>query len=153
MGVHSHTVEAEVDPSIVWERWTNVDLWPADDPSLEKAQLNGPRAKGALGWVKPKGGRQITFRIAEIDRKKLRFRTESKLLLATMCLEHAMDRPMDDEPDALQPRLPADPNAWVITHRVVIRGPFAALWDRLVGRAIADGLPTVVGNIVAASAV
>ncbi len=138
MGVHEHTVTATVDPKIVWERWTNTDLWPVDDPDCEKAMLNGPLAKGALGWVKPKKGFRSSFRIVEVNRQKMRFGIESKLPLGTMRFEHFLDK-VEGEEDTAEREM---------THRVTITGPLAKVWDRLVGRPIAEGLPTVMGNIV-----
>ena len=46
-----------------------------------------------------------------------------------------------------------DPDAWVLTHTLTITGPFARLWDRIVGRSFLKGLPTVLTNIVRAAAV
>lgn len=156
MGVHAHSVTAAVDPKIVWERWTDTDNWPLDDPACEKAQLNGPLAKGALGWTKPRGSRRkVSFRIVEVDRQKMRFTVESRLPLGTLTFEHLLDRPeVEPMPDGLVGEDPAelDPDLRVLTHRVTIKGPLAKLWDRIVGRPIADGLPTVLDNIVAASA-
>lgn len=157
MGVHEHTLTAEVDPSIVWERWTDVELWATDDPGIAKAKLNGPLAKGALGWLQPAKGPRTSFRIVEVDRQKLRFTTESKLLLATLRLEHHMTRPTPDAAaseatDARADTQP-DPNAWQITHRVTIKGPLAPLWERLIGRSLRADLPVVIANVAAAAAV
>lgn len=135
MGVHEHTVRASVDPKVVWERWTNTDLWPSDDPAVAKAKLNGPVAKGALGMVRW-NGRKATFRIVEVDRQKMRFGIEAKALLATLRVDHLLDQ-VEGEGELRE-----------FTHRLTITGPLARLWDRLVGRRIADGMPTVMGNIV-----
>lgn len=148
MGVHSHSVTAAVDPRVVWDRWTDVEHWPVDDPDCEKAQLNGPLAKGALGWTKPRGGRRVSFRIAEVDRRALRFALESKLPLGVLLFDHTLERP-----EVTDPAGEDDPDVWVLTHTVTITGPLAKVWDRLIGRRIAQGLPVVMGNIVRAAAV
>ena len=152
MGVHSHSVTAAVDPAVVWERWTEVENWPVDDPDIVKAKLNGPLAKGALGMIQPRGGFRTPFTIVEVDRRKLRFTLETKLPLAVMRFEHALDRPADD-PHEHEPLAEMDPDAWVLTHTLTITGPFAKLWDRIVGRSFLKGLPTVLTNIVRAAAV
>lgn len=143
MGVHSHSVTAELDPSVVWARWTDVEGWPTDDPGVTRARLNGPLARGAVGMVERAGGPKLSFRIVEVDRQRLRFVNESRPLLVTIRSERTLTRPEDA----------ADPNAWVLTHRVTITGPLAKVWDRLVGRPIAEQLPTVLDNIAAAAAV
>lgn len=153
MAERSYSVTARVDPTIVWERWTNVELWPADDPDLEKAVLNGPLAKGALGWVKRRNRRKATFRITEVDRSNMVFTIEGRRPWATLTLEHTLTRP---EPAAGGGPDDAgvggvDPDARVLTHRLTITGLMARLWDRVLGRAIGDGLPTVAQNIVRAA--
>ncbi|MFP5416177.1 MAG: hypothetical protein ACLGHZ_04760 [Actinomycetes bacterium] len=141
MGVHSHTVVADIDPSAVWERWTNVEGWPIDHPGLDKAQLNGPLAKGALGWVRrPPSRRKRTFRIVEVDRRALRFVVEFKLVLATLRYERSLERPDAEATDN-----------WALTHRVVITGAMAPVWDQVLGRRFMGELPTVMANIVAAA--
>lgn len=156
MGVHEHTLTAEVDPSVVWERWTNPELWATDDPGVTKAKLNGPLAKGALGWVQPTKGPRTAFRIVEVNRQKLRFATERKLLLATLRLEHEMTRPpadADASGDEAESDAVVDPNAWQITHRITISGPLTPLWERLVGRGMRADLPFVIANVAAVAAV
>lgn len=143
MGVHAHSVTGKLDPAIVWERWTDPGHWSNDDPRIARAALNGPVAKGAGGIVRPKKGLPWAFHIAEEDRQQMRFTIESKLPLAVLALEYELTRPDES----------ADPDIRELTHRVTITGPLARLWDRLFGRTIARGLPTVLDNIVAAASV
>ena len=151
MGVHSRSITAAVDPKVVWQRWANVENWPADDPDLAKARLNGPLVKGAIGWLQPKGGLKTQFKLVEVDRQKNRFSLETKLPLAVLTFEHSLHRPEHraDEHEALAE---LDPGAWVLTHSLTITGPLARLWDRIVGRSFTKGLPTVLANIVRAAA-
>ena len=152
MGVHSRSVTAAVDPAAVWERWTDVEHWPVDDPDLIKARLNGPLAKGATGWIQPRGGFKTPFKLVEVDRGAMRFVLETRLPLAQLTFEHTLERPADD-PDLHEPLAEVEPDARVLTHTATITGPFAKLWDRIVGRSFLKGLPTVLTNIVRAAAV
>ena len=93
MGVHAQSATATVDPSIVWERWTEPEYWPQDDPSILRAKRNGPLAKGAVGVLRWKKGGRSTYRIVEVDRSALRFVTETKLPLATVTYERELARP------------------------------------------------------------
>lgn len=145
MIVHEHTVEAEVDPAVVWERWTQVDHWPVDDPAVQSATLNGPIAQGAVGWVKLASGPRSSFRIAEVDRVRGRFTVESKLPLCTLRLEHEMERP-DADPAA---EVDAHDGRRRVTHRVVLTGPLARVWNKLVGESLGRSLPVAMGNILA----
>ena len=152
MGVHSHSITAAVDPEVVWQRWTDVENWTADDPDVAKAQLNGPLVKGAIGWIQPKGGLKTQFKLVEVDRSSRRFVLQTKLPLAVLRFSHELDRPEQRE-DAQEALAEADPDAWALTHTLTITGPLARLWDRIVGRSFAKGLPTVLGNIARAAAV
>ncbi|WP_232547220.1 hypothetical protein [Propioniciclava soli] len=151
MIVHEHSAEAAVDPAVVWDRWTQVEHWPVDDPQVERATLNGPIAVGAVGQVKLAGGPRATFRFAQVDRMGGRFAIECKLLLCTLRLEHELDRPDPDAPDVEGQDAPSQ--LCRITHRVVLTGPLARLWNRVIGAAMGRGLPTVVANVVAVAAI
>lgn len=144
MRTRSHSVTAEVDPSVVWEHWTNVEHWVADTPGVRVAKLNGPLAKGAIGWFQPERGPKASFRIVEVDRAKRRFVWESNLFGAKLQYVRSMERPSDKG---------ADPNAWTLTHRIEIRGMLARMWDRLYGRHMAEQWPAVMARIVEAAAV
>lgn len=141
MGVHEHSMTAAVDPAVVWERWTDPEHWASDNPWIARAKLNGPVAKGATGLVRLTSKRRWPFTITEADRQKMRFVTESKLPLATMRLEYTLDR-HDEHPDER-----------VLTHRVVLTGPLAKLYDRIFGRRLAEVVEAQVSNIAAAAGV
>ena len=60
MGVHSHSVTAAVDPAVVWERWTEVENWPVDDPDIVKVSIRsrGSHSIVPLGATDRAGGGQ-----------------------------------------------------------------------------------------------
>lgn len=157
MSKRSHSVTAAVDHRVVWEHWTNTDHWPADNPLVAKAQINGPLAKGAVGIVYPEGGRRQGFRIVEADQQNHRFTIRFRLLLAFLTVEFRLDRPEPsdaDAPDADAPDAEApSPHTWVLTHALLFKGPAARLWDRLRGGAIAESFPGAMAAIVDAAAV
>ena len=152
MGVHAQSVTATVDPSLVWERWTEPEFWPQDDASILRAKRNGPLAKGAVGVVRWKKGGRSTYRIVEVDRSALRFVTETKLPLATATCARELTRPEVEGSDA-EGAVDVDPDARVLTHRLTIKGPLAKVWDRFIGRPMAAELPKVLDNIIAAASV
>lgn len=152
MGVHAQSATATVDPSIVWERWTEPEYWPQDDPSILRAKRNGPLAKGAVGVLRWKKGGRSTYRIVEVDRSALRFVTETKLPLATATCSRELTRPEVEGSDA-EGAVAVDPDARVLTHRITIKGPLAKVWDRFIGRPMAAELPKVLDNIIAAASV
>ena len=154
MSERSHSVTAAVDHRVVWEHWTNTDHWPADNPLVAKAQINGPLAKGAVGIVYPVGGRRQGFRIIEADQQNHRFTIRFALLLAYLTVEFSLERPEPADADAeASDAETASPHDWVLTHKLIIKGPAAPLWDRLRGRAIAESFPGALAAIVDAAAV
>lgn len=132
--MREYTQVADVDPKVVWERWTNPDLWPEDDPTLANARFHGPLAVGSLGWIRPKKGVRQPMKLTVVDMQGRRFAFESAFVGAVMLFEHELDA----EPDGRSS----------LTHRITFRGPLAKVWNRYVGRAIGDNFPTVVGNII-----
>lgn len=61
-----YSVEAAVNREFAWKFWTDVSKWPVIDPSVESVTLNGRFRSGAVGTTKPRGGEQISWRIAEV---------------------------------------------------------------------------------------
>ena len=141
MIVHEHTLTARVDPSVVWDRWTQVEHWPVDDPFIVRAKLNGPIAKGAIGWVKAAKGPRTVFRFAEVDRMARRFVVQSALFLATITEEHEMTRVEETE----------DPHDWQITQRLIFTGLLARAWNRYIGKDMAAQLPATLDRVVGAA--
>lgn len=91
--VHEYALTAAVDPQVVWDRWTRIDAWPVDSPNVVRAQLNGPVAVGAVGWVKPRRGPKVSFRIVDANRMAGHFELLTRLLLGTMDVEREMSVP------------------------------------------------------------
>lgn len=159
MGVFTHSVTAAVDPTVVWEHWTDVEHWVVDDPAITRARLNGPVAKGATGVVR-RNGRRVSFRLALVDRQKVRFALESRFPMMVLRLDYALERPeerLDEGADGAEVGADADrevdPALRVLTHTVTTRGPLAKVWDRLLIKKFAADQPAVMANIIAAAAV
>lgn len=157
MGVFTHSVTAAVDPTVVWEHWTDVEHWVVDDPAITRARLNGPVAKGATGVVR-RNGRRVSFRLALVDRQKLRFALESRFPMMVLRLDYALERP-EEGVDGAEVEVggeadrEVDPALRVLSHTVTTRGPLAKVWDRLLIKKFAADQPAVMANIVAAATV
>lgn len=126
-----------VDPVVVWEHWTEPEHWPHDDPDIAAARINGPLAVGCLGWIRPVTGPRQTFKIVLVDVRGRRFQLRVRLPGARLRLERELTH--------------GDNGLATVTHRVRLTGPLAPVWDAVLGRRLAAGMETAVGNIVAAA--
>jgi len=136
MWMREHLLTTQVDASAVWRRWTDVTLWPQDDPSVVAAGLYQPMGPGATGWIRPAKGRRTRFVVRVYDPQGGRFEIDTRFPGATMHVEHELS--VGDADDAV-----------TLLHRVRFTGPMAATWGNVVGRGIAAGLAQVMASIVA----
>ncbi len=130
-----HTVDTEAPAAAIWTRWTRVDLWSADDPTVASARLDGPLAVGVGGTIKQRRGPAVRFTVAALEPQR-RFTTMSSLPFAKMAFEHTL------EPTPVGVRF---------THRVRLTGPLASVFGRLLGRRLVAELPQVMDNVAAHS--
>ncbi|TQS45060.1 SRPBCC family protein [Cryptosporangium phraense] len=117
----------------LWERWTDLDSWPIDDPDVEWAQVGRAVAPGAIGTVKNHGTPAQKIEFTRVERERA-MDFVIRLPLATLTITH------DLEPAAGGIR---------VTHGVVLDGPLHQLYARVVGVKLARGLPVVVRNVTA----
>ncbi len=130
-----HTVDTAASAAAIWARWTRVDLWSTDDPTVAAAHMDGPLAVGVGGTITQRRGPAVRFTVAELEPPR-RFTTVSSLPFATMAFEHTL------EPTTVGVRF---------THCVRLTGPLAAVFGLLLGRRLVAGLPQVMETIAAHS--
>ena len=130
----SETVEVDASPARVFALWSDAAGWPAWDPDLESASLDGPFAPGGRGALKPRGGPRTRIELTEAVPGRA-FTAVSSLPLCRMVFEHRI------EP------LGAGAEACRVTHSVRFAGPLAGLFRRLVGPTIRRGLPGTMAGL------
>jgi len=123
----SATIATTATPEAIWHRWTEVELWPADDPDCRWATIDGDYRVGATGTVKA-AGPASHFRVTELDPLR-RMVFEIAVPLGTLRFPHTV------EPLA---------EGVLLTHAVEITGPLAQVYGAVIGQVIRRGLPEVV---------
>jgi hypothetical protein len=119
-------------PAAVWQRWVSVDKWPEQDPGMEAARLEGPLAAGSKIIMKPKGNKESTVVITELEQER-RFTTEGKIPLGFLRFEHEIVETSNGQTTFL--------------HRVSIKGPLTPILRKVFADKMARDLPTMLQNI------
>jgi len=62
-----YSVECQASRDCAWRFWSDVDNWPAVDPSVESVKLDGLFMAGTKGMTKPRGLEPVEWRLAEVQ--------------------------------------------------------------------------------------
>jgi hypothetical protein len=133
MARYEGTVVVRCRPAHVFALYADAERWPQWDPDLESASRDGPFAVGSTGVIKPREGPRTKIRITHVNGEQ-RFDAEARLPLCTMRFEHIV------EPAGADTR---------VTHRVVLEGPLASIYARLIGPKLEAGIPRTMAGLKA----
>ncbi len=134
-----HSVETCASPQAIWVRWAEVASWPAWDPALAAATLEGPFDSGSRIRFLSRERQPSEFRIGAFNSGES-FTLEASLLGARLRRSHRV------EPSALGSRatVQIEIRGWLgWLHAWFLRGPWQAATPvalRGLARA-ASGLP------------
>ena len=134
MWEYEYRAEASVPADVVWKLWTDVEGWVSWDPSLAKAEIDGPFAVGAVISMTPVADDVVRVRIAEVVEGEL-FADEADFGDITIRTIHRIER-LEGE------RL-------LIVYRTEITGPGADIAGPEVGPAITGDFPDKVSALIA----
>lgn len=123
---HSHETEIDLAPETLYRAISDVSTWPDWDPELEWVRIDGAARAGAEFALRPKGGPNVAMIVTEAESPS-RFTDVARMPLARMRTSHVY----------------SDIGGGRTRIRIEIEttGPLAWLWDRLVARKQAEGLP------------
>jgi hypothetical protein len=121
---HVLTVK-DVEPEQVWRIWSDISRRIEWDDDTEWAKIDGPFKKGAVFYMKPKGGPKLKMTISECIPNQL-FTDTYRFPLARMDGIHHMEKTS---------------SGLRITTTIKISGPLAWLWRKLVAEKVAKTLP------------
>jgi len=133
----SHSAQSDARPEAVWRRYVDVEHWSDwSRHGVEWSRLDGPFEVGATGKSKPPGMPAAKFRLIAVE-PNARFVSEARMPGGRLQFEHII------QPSGEGSR---------ITHRVSARGPFAALYARIIRRNVEKALPDGVDRLAALAA-
>ena len=131
--IKEHSAKTTVSPQTIWRFWSDVDHWNTWDSDIEWSKSDGPFQLGQTGKLKPKGGPVVKTKITECTPNKS-FSDSSKLFLATIHFDHSIEQTKDGN---------------IIKTKIMMAGPLAWLFAKLMGKSLAAGLEPSIRNLIA----
>jgi hypothetical protein len=121
------TLTTSAAPEAIWARaYADASAWPAWNPEIAAASLDGRLRLGARATIRFRTGLHLRFTVVEFE-DGLLFTDEARLPLARMGHRH---------------RLEALPGGGTrLENTIYMRGPLSWLWVRVVGRRASRALP------------
>ena len=130
--IHKHTLTTTAPSQTIWELWTEVQNWTTWDNEIEWAKIDGAFIKGQTGKLKPKSGPTSKFQITTCIPNK-QFTTVSKLPLAQLIFDHQLN---------------SDDNKTIVMHQILITGPLAWLFYKILGSTLKQGLEHALPQLI-----
>ncbi|MEM6452363.1 MAG: polyketide cyclase [Cyanobacteria bacterium P01_D01_bin.105] len=132
----SNTVETTASAEAIWALWSNVEQWPVWDFELQRAWLEGPFEKGAVGYFEPKQGAKSRFVISQLtshdQAEQQSYTFTVQLPLCQLHMRHYFG-------DSAELR--------TFTHEVSFQGSSAFLFNWLVGKRLRTVVPQLMQAI------
>ena len=126
MWVRTHSrLYTGVKKETIWRIWTDIDNWPTWHGDLDYCKLEGPFKVGSHFMLKPKGMNPVKIVLTEIN-EGISFTDCTSFFGAKMYDTHAMEE---------------TPEGILLTNKLVVTGPLAWLWIKLVAQNVADTIP------------
>jgi hypothetical protein len=134
MWAAEHSIETSALPERIWQLWADVDGWTKWNGDIERIELRGSFAAGAMIVMTPIGQEPIELRIAEALEPAV-FIDEADLGDIHVRTTHRVERTQDGRSR--------------ITYRIEIDGPAADTLGPELGPAISADFPETLAALVA----
>ena len=121
-----------IDAQRIWDVYSDVEGWSTWQEDVEYAQLEGSFDAGGVIQFKPKGGPKVRIELTEVL-APTRFVDTTRFPLARMIDVHEFI---------------ATDDGLEIRNQISMVGPMAWVWRKLVGEAVAKGLPEQTSHLV-----
>jgi hypothetical protein len=123
---HIHEFLLDIDRDRLFRTLADLKGWPEWDDDILSVDCEGPPRAGSRFTLRLKDGSAVELTVEALEPPAL-FVDRAKLPLARMVSRHEL--------------LPAEGGRTRLRHVIETSGPLGWLWDRLVARKIAAGLP------------
>jgi hypothetical protein len=123
MWVRTHSkLYTGVKKETIWRIWTDINNWPTWHGDLDSCTLEGPFKVGNHFMLKPKGMKPVKIVLTEINDGKS-FTDCTSFFGAKMYDTHALEE---------------TPEGLLLTNKLLVTGPLAWIWIKLVAQHVAD---------------
>jgi len=132
----SNTIETTASADAIWALWSNVEQWPTWDFELQRAWLEGPFEKGAVGYFEPKKGAKSRFVISQLtSHEQAEQRSYTFTVQLPLCQLH------------MRHYFGGSVESLTFTHEVSFQGSSAFLFNWLVGKRLRTVVPQLMQAI------
>lgn len=124
----------QASPSIVFEKYKNVESWKNWDSDVKESKLLGEFKKGSFGMLVPTKGPKAKIKLTEVTLNKS-FTSQTKLPLCIMEFIHQLENLG---------------KSTKVVHSVSFSGVTSFIFSRLIGNPIKNSLPKTLRALKAA---
>jgi hypothetical protein len=132
MLITQHSIKTKAAPESIWALWSDIKTWNTWDHGIENGEIEGAFVEGANGWLKPKGGPKVKFKILRAEKNKV-FHDRSSLPLTSLDFIHTLER---------------DGDYTVVTQRVEMTGLLTFIFAKVIGSGIKKDMPSAMAKLV-----
>ena len=132
MLITQHSIKTKASPESIWALWSDINTWKTWDHGIENGEIKGPFIEGANGWLKPKGGPKVKFKILRAEKNKI-FHNRSSLPLTSLDFIHTLER---------------DGDYTIVTQRVEMTGLLTFIFAKVIGSGIKKDMPSAMAKLV-----
>lgn len=122
----------KVSKEDIWSLWTDVNNWPKFHGDLDYCKMDGKFEVGNHFMLKPKGAGAVKITLTEINEGHS-FTDCTKFFGAKMYDTHSMEETS---------------KGLLLSNKMIVTGPLAWLWVKLVAQNVADTIPEEVEALV-----
>ena len=132
MLIVEHSIKTKAAPESIWALWSDIKTWKNWDHGIEDGALDDVFREGTTGWLKPKGGPKVKFKILKAETNKV-FHDRSSLPLTSLDFIHTLEKQGEYT---------------IVTQRVEMTGLLTFIFAKVIGSGIKKDMPGAMAKLV-----